>query len=217
MFDYRAVGNRCAVLTDVLLPSSISWREAEVILASKGFKTIEVDLVALGRSFVGVAEYRRGARLADAPHAFDCSSFVKYLYGQLGIWLPRRSIQQAYYEGDLDDTGLIMHRPLDRFLEELQAGDLVFTSGRIDYYESDQSNGIGHVYMATGEGTFLHALNKRLGVLETAASSLVESDLRAAKRILRPSLVILEMPSGREVETSDDIRWIVLQSLPEVV
>ncbi len=214
-FDYRAVGNRCAVVPELLL-LHIDWEEAMAILSAKGFKALEVDIVALGRSLVGVAEYRRGSRLSDAPKAFDCSSFVKYLYGKLGVWLPRRSIQQLYYQvSELHDgPGLRIDRPVGKFLESLLPGDLVFTSGRIDYYEEDQASGVGHVCMATGEGTLLHAASRQLGITEIAVSSLIESDLRAVHRPLKPSLVTLETPSNREVETSDDVRWIVLQSLP---
>src|SRR3989338_3495913 len=117
---YLAVGNRCAVDFNKL-KLSVPLEQALSILERKGFQKIDVDIIALARSFIGSAKYRRGARLSEAPEIFDCSSLIKWLYAQKGIWLPRRSIQQR-------EMGEIVS------LEDIIAGDLVFTSGRIDYY-----------------------------------------------------------------------------------
>ena len=200
---FRAVGNRCAVkLQSLGLP--VSGEEALHILHEAGFEPLVVDLVELGQALIG-SEYRRGARPSEAPSVFDCSSFIKYLYGQRGVWLPRRSVQQRQY-GD----------PVE--LDELRGGDLVFCSGRIDYFYEDTNDGVGHVGMATGEGTVLHAANKRCGVIEVETSAFLgkSSDFRGARRIIPSDTCVLTMrtPLGREVETSDDMRWIVLQNLP---
>jgi peptidoglycan endopeptidase LytE len=89
---FRAVGNRCAVdLQTLNLP--VDQEEALKILVKAGLAPIAVDLIQLARSLLK-AKYRRGAYLWLAPKVFDCYSFTKYLYGQRGIWLPRRSIQQ---------------------------------------------------------------------------------------------------------------------------
>lgn len=196
---YRAVGDRCAV-DPMELPAPTD-RSVDT-LRSRGFLELEVDMVAIGRSLVGVANYRRGSRLWQAPRQFDCSSFTKYLYGLRGIWFPRRSIQQR-------DCGEAVQ------LSALQACDLVFCSGYIDYYDTDPSDGVGHVGLATGEGTILHAVNGQLGVVESVLADFLEKpeDYRGARRIIPDNERVKTFcaPTGREVEISEDLRWIVLQ------
>jgi hypothetical protein len=121
-----------------------------------------------------------------------------------GIWLPRRSIQQREYGVAVD-------------LKELVAGDLVFCTGRLNYYDSDPSDGVGHVGMAIDSGTIIHAANSKLGVIESSVETFIGSDkFRGARRIIPVGLpiVTLETPLERDVESSDDIKWIVLQNLP---
>lgn len=200
--EYRAVGNRCAVIFDSLhLP--ISCEETLMMLSRQGFTLVEVDIIALARQCIGTSKYRRGARLFEAPSVVDCSSFIKWLYGQRGIWLPRRSIQQRKFGEAVS-------------LDELVAGDVVFTSGWIDYYYDDPADGVGHVGIATGEdGTVVHAANKKCGVTESSLDSFVdEKKFRSVRRYIPKEVEVftLETPPSREVETADDIRWIVLQS-----
>ena len=70
------------------------------------------------------------------------------------MWLSRRTIQQI-------DLGIAVN-PTD-----VMAGDLVFVTGRINYYQDDPAQGVGHVGIATGEGTVVHAANKREGIIES--------------------------------------------------
>ncbi len=201
--EYRAVYNRCAVALDSLhLP--VSHKDILAILAQKGFRAIEVDVAQLARQCVGESLYRRGARLSEAPRIVDCSSFVKWLYGQRGIWLPRRSIQQR-------ELGEAIQ------LEHIEAGDLIFASGWIDYYFDDPSDGVGHVGIATDDATVIHAANKKAGVIESSLKTFVGANkFRGARRYIPKDrkVLTLETLPEREVETADDIRWIVLQSLP---
>ncbi len=93
--NYRATGNRCAVIIESLcLP--ISRKETLTILNEKGFTLIKIDIIALARQHIGISQYRRGAKPSEAPVIVNCSSFIKWLYAQRGIWLPRLSIQQPY-------------------------------------------------------------------------------------------------------------------------
>lgn len=205
MYTYRAVGNRCAVDFEALaLP--IENAEALALLARKGFEIVPVDLMDLACRCVETSTYRRGARLSEAPEVVDCSSFVKWLYGQRGIWLPRRSIQQRD-----------MSIPVA--YQDIRAGDLVFCSGRIDYYLTDPENGVGYVGIATGEGTVVHAASYTVGVTENSLAAFTAGGgFRGARRIIPQSreVITLFTPPEREVEMSDDIRWIVLQSIPTV-
>lgn len=201
--EYRAVGNRCAVDIDALrLP--ISHEQTLAILLRRGFRIIEVDLVALARQCIGKSEYRRGAKPSEAPAVIDCSSFTKWLYGKRGIWVPRRSIQQR-------EIGEVIG------LDAISAGDLVFISGWIDYYFSDPDDGVGHVGVATGDGTVIHAANKKSGVIETPLERFTDKDgFRGSRRYIQKDreVLTLETPADREVETADDIMWIIFQSLP---
>lgn len=201
--EYRAVGNRCAVDLDSLnLP--VSNRKALKILQKKGFRVIDVDLIRLAGTRVGNSLYRRGSRMFEAPKIMDCSSFMKWLYGQRGIWLPRRSIQQ---------------RALGKLVEvkNIRAGDLLFVSGRIDYYIDDPADGVGHVGILTGKGTVIHAANKKVNIVESTIDSFIggKNDFRGIRRYIHADtkVITLQTPPGREIEVSDDIRWVILQSL----
>lgn len=200
--EYRAVGNRLSInLTELQLP--ISNREIINLLFKKGFKILEVDLASLARQCIEVSKYRRGARLREAPAVVDCSSFTKWLYGQKGVWLPRRSIQQRKF-------GLVVE------VDEIVAGDLVFVSGHINYYDYDPKDGVGHVGIATDEGTVVHAANSKLNIVESSLEEFIDKDkFRGANRYIPEDgeIFTLETPVDREIETSDDIRWIILQSL----
>ncbi|MBI2483001.1 C40 family peptidase [Candidatus Uhrbacteria bacterium] len=202
--EYRAAGSRCAVILDALhLP--ISRETALAILTGNGFVLVEVDIVALARQCTRTSQYRRGARLSEAPANVDCSSFVKWLYAQRGIWLPRRSIQQLALGQQISPN-------------ELVAGDVVFVSGWIDYYHDDPAHGVGHVGIATGNETIVHAAGSTVGVVETPLDQFIgKTKFRGARRYIPIDVEVLtlETPPQREVEISDDIRWIVLQSLPE--
>lgn len=200
--EYRAVGNRCAVDLKMLrLP--ISHTEAKCILIEKGFAVIDVDLIALARSCINTSQYKRGAHPDEAPSVVDCSSFIKWLYSQRGIWLPRRSIQQR-------DIG----EPIN--LCDVRVNDLVFASGRINYYNDNPRDGVGHVGIVTDKNTVIHASNRKTHVTEATLQKFAEgAKFRGARRFLpaNEEVITLEIPSCQEVEISDDIRWIILQSL----
>ena len=199
--EYRAVGNRCAViLSSLQLP--ISCEETLAMLNQKGFTLVEVDIVALARQCIGMSRYRRGAKPSESPVVVDCSSFLKWLYGMRGIWLPRRSIQQRELGQSIE-------------LSQITSGDVVFVSGWIDYYLDNPSNGVGHVGLATGNKTVIHAANSKVGVIETPLDLFISKNkFRGVKRYVPKDMDVLtfETPPSREVETADDIRWIILQS-----
>lgn len=91
----------------------------------------------------------------------------------------------------------------------------MFVSGYRDYFISNPSEGVGHVGMATGEGTIIHAANKKSGVIEVPLADFCGNDFRGVTRIVPDlsRLLVFETPLEREVETSDDIRWIIAQRL----
>ena len=68
----------------------------------------------------------------SAPGGFDCSGFVMYVYGQVGVSLPHNAAMQYNYGTPVS-------------MGDLQPGDLVFFDG------------LGHVGIYIGGGQFIHA------------------------------------------------------------
>ncbi|WP_064608905.1 C40 family peptidase [Streptobacillus moniliformis] len=83
-------------------------------------------------------KYLWGAKVGDYNH-FDCSSFVKTLYKEVGIVMPRVSKEQSKI-GD--------RIPLD----ELEIGDLIFFHTLGNY--------VSHVGIYIGNNEFIHASSK---------------------------------------------------------
>jgi len=103
-------------------------------------------------------------------------------------------------------------------LDKVTAGDLVFVTGLVNYYHDNASDGVGHVGIATGQETIIHAANKKTNLEEIPLDKFVEkTEFRGARRYIPKNVRVLtfETPSNREVEIADDIRWIILQSLPK--
>lgn len=203
--EFRAVGNRCALdLSALKLPYSREELVQQLVIA--GFRVLSVFPVKLVRSCVGRSVYRRGARIGEAPAVMDCSGMVKWAYGQCGLWLPRRPIQQHALGAEVP-------------LYELRAGDAVFSVGRNPFFDLYPDHGVGHVGIATGEGTVVHAAGPDQGVIETSLAEFADPDqLRGARRYFRSAqdVLTIEVPSHRFVETSDDVRWIMLRRMPRV-
>lgn len=135
----------------------------------------------------------------------DCSSLMKWLYRERGIWLPRRTIQQRELGEKVE-------------LNDAMAGDIVFVSGHIDYYYDDPLDGVGHVGIVTYGKTIIHAANSRVGVIEEDLETFLDKrEFRGARRYIPKGaeVLTLETPPEREVEIEDDLRWIILQSLPK--
>jgi cell wall-associated NlpC family hydrolase len=84
--------------------------------------------VDIAMSYLGVPYVWGGA----SPSGFDCSGFVMYVYGQVGVSLPHNAAAQYGYGS-----------PVSR--SELAPGDLVFFDG------------LGHVGIYIGGGQFVHA------------------------------------------------------------
>jgi len=202
MQKYHAVNNRCAVRLDLLnLP--VSTNEAIEILSNKGFTLLDVDLISLARECMKTSKYKRGARLREAPAIVDCSCFTKWLYGQVGIWLPRRSIQQSELGEKIE-------------IEDTRAGDLVFVPGFINYFHDNPDLGIGHVGIVTESNTVIHASNSKVDIIETPLCQFVDKSKFAVVRRYIPKetpVYFFETPIEREIEVEDDFKWVILQAL----
>jgi peptidoglycan DL-endopeptidase CwlO len=85
-------------------------------------------VVGIAMQYLGVPYVWGGA----SPSGFDCSGFIMYVYGQIGVSLPHHAASQY-------GMGVGVSR------DQLQAGDLVFF------------NGLGHAGIYIGGGQFIHA------------------------------------------------------------
>ena len=88
-----------------------------------------------GLQFQGV-RYKWGG--TNPTSGIDCSAFVKLLYGEVGVSLPRTAAEQA-----------LVGTPITR-LEQLMPGDRL-------YFWSSKRNKIGHTGVYLGNGYFVHA------------------------------------------------------------
>lgn len=108
-------------------------------------------LAELARRQLG-RPYFYGATPSEAPRRFDCSSLVQYLYGKLGVRLPRNSIDQA-------GTGRHVRQP---YRKNIEVGDLIFVRGRVGRYNRRYPRGVGHVILVTGPDEVVHAKYRKI-------------------------------------------------------
>jgi cell wall-associated NlpC family hydrolase len=91
--------------------------------------TRAAQVVGIAMQYLGIPYVWGGS---SPSQGFDCSGLVSYVYGQIGIYLPHHAAS-VYSHGVPVSYG------------ELQPGDLVFF------------NGLGHMGMYVGGGSFIHA------------------------------------------------------------
>ncbi len=198
---YRAVGSRCALDFDEL--TSEAREHAHEMLVSLGFVKVDADPVDLARSRVGHSRFVKRVFPARAPHEVNCSSFMKWVFGRCGIWLPCLAVQQR-------EMGQMVAP------EEMAAGDLIFVTARFNLYQDDPRDGLGHVGIVTGQRTVIHAKGATSGVVEEKVERfLAPTRFRGLRRLVAPGhrVVTYEIPDSAFVETSDDIKWIIIMNL----
>ncbi|MEK7555815.1 MAG: phenylalanine--tRNA ligase beta subunit-related protein [Patescibacteria group bacterium] len=140
-----------------VLGTSVSQDEIESIFKKFDFTYKIVDpveeVVSLSQKLAGVP-YKYGASVVyDAPKAFDCSSFVAYLFAQAGVAVPRMAVDQ-YAFGEKIEASILL------------PGDVVFSNtenGKI-YYETIEfmkgvkiPEGVDHCGLYVGDGKIIHA------------------------------------------------------------
>lgn len=120
------------------------------------------ELIAYGMKYLGTP-YEFGASPTQTQ-TFDCSSFVKRVFGDtLSIELPRVSYDQAKVGKEVS-------------LDDLQKGDLLFFDSRgLD---------IGHVAMYAGDGQLLHTYSVKYGVRLENFSDSWKKRFVTARRVL---------------------------------
>lgn len=98
-------------------------------------------MVERALSWIGV-RYRFGGQ--DEKKGFDCAGLVRKAFRSVAVDLPRTAADQY-------TQGCMVPR------EELRPGDLVF-------FRNTYKRGISHVGIYIGDGTFVHAANRRRAV-----------------------------------------------------
>ena len=116
--------------------------------------TLGSKAVAIAERYLGVP-YRWGGA---SPSGFDCSGLVMYVFAQVGVSLPHSSYAQYGY-------GVPVSRG------DLQPGDLVFFDG------------LGHVGIYVGGGSFIHAPHTGDVVKISSLSGWYASTYVGARRI----------------------------------
>ena len=201
---FLAVGNRCAV-DFASLELKITDQEALIILTSQGYKPVTVQLTEMARNLMGKSRYQRNCQPFQAPEIVDCSSFIKWLYAQKGIWLPRHPIDQR----DCGYTSILR-------TGKLAEGDLLFSTGRKTMYWDDPATGVGHVGMVTSDGTVIHAANSDKHIVEEPLETILENwKDRGSIRVFRnpERTVTLQCPPEIPVECSTAFRWKIFAAL----
>lgn len=94
----------------------------------------ERRVLTTARKYVGV-RYRLGG---TRPSAFDCSGFVRYVFGRHGVPLPRTANEQS-----------AIGRSVVVGLDSLEVGDLLF-------FRTPRGRA-GHVAIYAGDGRIIHA------------------------------------------------------------
>ncbi|HFU77911.1 MAG TPA: hypothetical protein ENK90_00090 [Epsilonproteobacteria bacterium] len=110
----------------------------------------------------------------EGPNKFDCSGFTYYLYGSMGIEIPRVAQNQAKVGKRISP-------------DKLQYGDLIF------FATSHNRRKITHVGMYLGEGWFTHASTVKNEVVYSNlfTSAYYKKRLRICRRYLPESEVKL--------------------------
>jgi cell wall-associated NlpC family hydrolase len=116
--------------------------------------TLGGQAVAIAEQYLGVPYVWGGA----SPSGFDCSGLVMYVYGRLGVSLPHNAAAQYG-----------MGTPVPR--DALEPGDLVFFDG------------LGHVGIYVGGGSFIHAPHTGTVVQISSLSGWYSSGYVGARRI----------------------------------
>ena len=190
------VNNRICIHFPTLIPC-LSQDKIDIYLNKKGYLKTFVDIINLAREQLG-KKYLRGSVYSDKS-SFDCSSLTQWLYGQKGIYIPRMSIDQRDFGSPVK-------------IEELKAGDLVFTKGHINYYyENDEDNSVGHVGIYTGD-SIIHAANKKRGVVEDNLNHFLNNGFRGAASIYNhiDTADTLIIPPDEDLQYDLHLRWKIL-------
>ncbi len=158
------------------------------------------DKVALSQKFIDLSKnladsrYRLGG---EGSGYLDCSAFVKLVYEELGIKLPRSSAQQF-------QIGTYVE------MNELIPGDLVFfrTNG----------NRISHVGIYLGDNRFIHISSSRKRIsIDSLDDPYFKKRYAGAKRVLNGEVLEYFQDYLNKKSTKDEDLKINHTAIPEVI
>ena len=118
------------------------------------------SLVTITRQQIGL-RYKWGAKIPGK--AFDCSALIQWIAGLFGKDMPRTAAQQAH-------VGLEV--PKDT--TDLLPGDLLLFG---------RGKRITHIGIYVGDGKYVHAANRRKGVIESDITKAKPAYWKSARRI----------------------------------
>ena len=126
----------------------------------------------------------------EGPNQFDCSGFTYYMYGSMGIDIPRVAREQAKVGKKIS-------------MKQLQYGDLIF------FATSRNRHKITHVGMYLGDGWFTHASTVKNEVVYSNlfTSPYYKKRLRVCRRYLPTS----------QTKIADATPWNTKQILPKKI
>ena len=216
---FRAVGNK--VLFNNKIIQGQPSQMIDSILSAQGILELPMSPtpmavirnVAQGQLH-GASTYRERACAEDAPEYVSCSTFTQWVYSQLGIALPKLAIQQYQAGEALMDT------------LTLKVGDLLFKRSDKNYWDQDEpQTKIGHVGIVTdvdsAEGEVIHATAMSGQVISVFLNDFMKrGDAFVAACRIVPKMAdwrVLEIPDNllSRVTSSDDLKWLVMEDLPE--
>lgn len=134
------------VISLSLFAPSVSAKKsnAKVASAKNVSKDLGAEIAAYAKSYIG----HRYVFGAAGPNVFDCSGFVKYVYGHFGYSFPHTA---AYYQNFPSKYGKYVSA------SEAKPGDIVSWKGHVGIY--------------IGNGKVVNALSPRHGVCETTIAT----------------------------------------------
>jgi len=184
-----------------LLGVEIPEKEIIRILNSLELKTKRIslvnELIDMAKSLIN-KPYKYGASTSqEAPELFDCSSFTRYLFRQIGKEIPRPSIEQIEVGREIEK-------------KELKPGDLIFSKGFGKPHRNKKfPQGVGHVGLYIGNGKVIN-VPKKVGrvVIQNIDLFTKSNQWRGARRILEDEndQLLVTIPTRRlDIEIPEDL------------
>lgn len=133
------------------------------------------SLVRLTKSQVGL-KYKWGAKQPGI--AFDCSALVQWIAGLFGQDLPRTAAQQSL-------AGVAVPKDTSQLLP----GDLLFFG---------KGKRVTHIGIYVGDGKYVHAANRRRGVIESNIGKAKSTYWKSVRRIFLDADSVLAVPASPE-------------------
>jgi hypothetical protein len=172
-------------------------------LRKRGFHIRMPDVINVARGRVGWSKYERDAKIQHAPKYVDCSSFVKWVFGTAGVWLPRYSVQQREFGEEVAKS-------------DAKPGDLIFMSGEKDRSRTLGHPGVGHVGIIASDRSVIHVQASK-GAWESAVEPFLGERFRGIRRVFPNDgrCIVVDCPKDidADIETSDDIYWMLRNEL----